>query len=206
MRGRLLGPSKLNADSEGDANADRKGASRLFTFAAISCLTVPLYYANLLLPRTTYDPWVIVCSLIGETIACSTLVSAFRNLAERDRQTFRNPYVLSFFMVFGFPLVLTAYLILFATTSSPVSTNTGAMIHQLAYALVGVAAIVIGIVVVFVGALGAAQGLWRVGERYNSNALKLGSVLLVIPYVNTLSVLLLLFGTAKVRRQLQNPS
>jgi hypothetical protein len=87
---------------------------------------------------------------------------------------------------------------------NPTYTLTGGQVADLSAA---VALIVIGGILSIIGVIGGEIfGLWRVGTRYDSTAIKISAISIVIPYLNWVGPVLLLVGVLDAKNKLERQS
>jgi len=199
-----LGVQSGTPNWSGNPILEREGLGNLVVFASVSCLAMSAYSADLLLPASVLDYWVIGFALAGETMGIWFLRSGFRTFSKIDAGKFSNPSKFVTCLLLGLPLILVGYAVLIGWGSSlrEIAANPYVVPHLGALAE-GEVLVLTGIAFGLVGAGGAISGLWRLGERYRSNALKLSSIFLIFPYADIISVLLLFFGTLSIRSHIE---
>jgi len=129
-------------------------------------------------------------------VAASCFRWAFSSLATRD-EGFVAPSQLSLVLLVGEAVLLVGSVVFaaaFYTTAqcNPSGLAPPASCPALGDVLFAGVLIAIGAVVGLLGLVGVAVGTWRLGSRTKSRWLKVGSVLLPIPYVNVVGDLVVL--------------
>jgi zinc/manganese transport system permease protein len=127
----------------------------------------------------------LVPGAVLATVSYLLYFSGFRRMATSSRE-FTSPAFLTLVGLLGIALTA-AGLGLFLTG---VALNASGYALAPVATLFGVPLLLLGIALAVIGLIGQAVGSWRVGLRYQENALRTGAVLMVIPLAgNALSFL-----------------
>ncbi len=155
---------------------------------------------------------IVVMFAIG-LIAICLLLSAFRRLSRLDGSSFSTPATLTILLLAGVVVAGMGLIPLFWMLSSLLSNIvqnpttyhlTGSQIADLTAA---VALIAIGGILSIIGVIGGEiLGLWRVGTRYDSTAIKISAIFIIIPYLNWVGPILLLVGVLDAKSKLGRQS
>lgn len=155
-------------------------------------------------------------SIVGLIIGVVVLLrfrAAFRTLVPFDFR-FRSPGSLSILAVIGIVLIALGEIIsiaviagLFSSCSSLNSTACStAVINDVGGLLGAVAAIGLGALLLLIGGIMVLIGLWRMGTRYNEGLIKVGAILLIIPFADVVAPFLLYFGFKQAEEKLNATS
>jgi len=68
------------------------------------------------------------------------------------------------------------------------------------------ALLVVGGILTLVGVIGTMIGVWRLGTLYSDTGLKVAAFLFFIPFLNVVSVFLIILGTSSALRRLTHRS
>jgi len=155
---------------------------------------------------------ILVMFAVG-LIAVFLLLSAFRRLSKLDRQNFSTPATLTILLFVGAVVAGIGLIPLFWMLSSLLSnivqnpttyTFAGGQVTNL---VVAVALILIAGILSIIGVIGGEiLGLWRVGTRYDSTAIKISAIIIIIPYLNWAAPVLLLVGALDAKNKLGRQS
>lgn len=127
--------------------------------------------------------------------------SAFEGLAFFDPR-FARPSTLALLAVFGILVTaLGAVLIVGSFYEATVCAGSASSIPPSCVPggplLVGLFVAAIGTILAFVGYVGVALGIWRTGGRYRSTMLRVGAVLMVVPFVATVGAVVVWVGARR---------
>jgi Protein of unknown function (DUF973)/zinc-ribbon domain len=141
-----------------------------------------------------------IIGLIIGIVALLKVRAAFKNLTTIDRE-FSTPakLVLVFFigLIFFILLFVAGIALVFAASAS--GATSGSVLAGLA--AVGLFA-VLGIICFIVGAIGVILGLWRAGNRYGEDMIKIGGILYIIPVVDIAAPILVYIGVNNAIKKL----
>ncbi len=160
----------------------------------------------------SYLTVVIAVTFAIGLIAVFLLLSAFRRLSKLDGSSFSTPATLTILLLVGMAGAGVGLIPLFGMLSpllsniaqNPTYTLTGGQVADLSAAA---ALIVIGGILSIIGVIGGEIfGLWRVGTRYDSTAIKISAISIVIPYLNWVGPVLLLVGVLDAKNKLERQS
>jgi hypothetical protein len=148
----------------------------------------------------------VVGFIIG-IIALLKARSAFKDLSTVDHR-FSTPATLVlvffvgmiFFILFFIALAAVIGLVIASaiTASGTYNATPGLVAAGLALAAFGV----LGTICFIVGAIGMILGLWRVGERYGEDMIKIGGILYIIPFVDIVAPILVYLGVNNAQKKL----
>jgi hypothetical protein len=159
---------------------------------------------------TLPSPWVWVVEIaIGGALGLVALWlyrSAFATLAPLDRR-FSTPAVLAVLAVIGAAVALIGvYFLLHALYGAVQCVGAGNPITRGCLLTgefwLGLALVAVGGIVALVGFIGVLIGLWRIGTRYDETLVKVGAILLIIPYVSVVGGILIAIGASQARGRL----
>ena len=155
---------------------------------------------------------IVVMFAIG-LIAVFLLLSALRRLSRLDSPSFSTPATLTILLLAGVVIAGIGLIPLFWILSSLLSkivqnpttyTFAGGQVTDL---IAAVALVLIGGILSIIGVIGGEiLGLWRVGTRYDSTAIKISAIFIVIPYLSWVGPILLLVGALDVKNKLGRQS
>ncbi|MCL4451027.1 MAG: DUF973 family protein [Candidatus Thermoplasmatota archaeon] len=145
----------------------------------------------------------IAVALVGVIIGLASILlyrSGFGILRQVDARKFGTPYTFSTVFLVGFVFLILG-LIIFLVAIPFLS---------LSLLVVGDVFLILSVILLLLGdIIGIVLGLWRVGERYNSTAIKVGAIFFIIPYLDVIAPILVFIGAnsaQKSMRSMQPPS
>ncbi len=156
---------------------------------------------------------VILAVLVGVgTGAAIAEMAVFRagfvRLATVDNSAFRTPSRFSYVAITGLAWFLAGVEWLLIMLYQAVNCANGASsipsscLGSLTV-LIAVAFTFIGVIMALVGYIvGILLGLWRIGARYQKTATKVGTILLIFPYLNIVGAILILIQVTGARQSL----
>ncbi len=135
--------------------------------------------------------------------------SAFQTLVPVDYR-FRSPASLSILLVIGFILIVLGEGVLFATVANIIgqcsnlnTTNCyNAATGAAGALLASLGVLVLGAILALIGGILLLVGIWRLGTRYDDSLLKVGAVLLIIPFLDIAGIFLIYFGVTQAQGRL----
>jgi hypothetical protein len=69
-----------------------------------------------------------------------------------------------------------------------------------------VIAVIVGLLLAFVGWIGVILGLYRIGKRYGTGLARAGAILYIIPLLNIIAPILVLVGVSRIRLDAPPPA
>ncbi|MGA8303092.1 MAG: DUF973 family protein [Thermoplasmata archaeon] len=135
---------------------------------------------------------------------------AFKKLQPYDER-FSTPAKLVLILLMALPIVLLAAVaLLYLVSQAIVCAGPGNFIPPACLNggdLLGVLGILaVGGILALAGYIGLLLGIWRLGSRYESTALKVGAVLLIFPLLNLVAAILILVSARSTRAQIASGS
>jgi Protein of unknown function (DUF973)/zinc-ribbon domain len=207
------------------SNIDRVALQKLRTFALIGIIGIVLAVASLFTSNITGLAMVstvsgaisgavtravigVIVGIIGFALGIYALLkarSAFKDLMTVDRE-FRTPaqLVLAFFigMVLFILALIAALGVAFAAAANYAAGSSIVSGAVVGAALILLAFLVIGGICFLLGAIGIILGLWRVGNRYGNDLIKIGGILYIIPVVDIVAPILVYIGIGEAEKKL----
>jgi RNA polymerase subunit RPABC4/transcription elongation factor Spt4 len=140
----------------------------------------------------------IAIALVGVIIGLISILlyrSGFGILRQVDGRRFGTPFTFSTVFLVGFVFLILGLLIFLAAISSV----------DLALVVVGDVFLILSVILLLLGdIIGIVLGLWRVGERYNSTAIKVGAIFFIIPYLDVLAPILVFIGAHSAQKSMES--
>jgi hypothetical protein len=148
-------------------------------------------------------------TIVGTLLTVLELIyyrGAFRTLEPYDAR-FSTPAKLVLMLLIAIPILLLSSLALLGIlyqaivcagvgNTIPLSCiNSGALLGLLAV-------VVIVAIIAVIGYIGLLLGIWRLGSRYDSTALKVAAILLIIPLLNIVAAILILVSARSTRDEI----
>jgi hypothetical protein len=135
--------------------------------------------------------------------------SAFQTLVPYDYR-FRSPASLSILAIVGLLLLLIGLGLTIAAAGaviSPCSSGNftscqNAVSNAFGLLIGGLGLIVLGVILLLIGGILLLIGIWRLGTRYNESLVKVGAILMIIPFLDIVGVFLVYFGVSQAERNL----
>jgi hypothetical protein len=159
--------------------------------------------------------WTIVGG-IAEVVGLIQLRSAFKALVGVDSIPFGLPSRLTLVALITVPLVYAGLVLLLigesillpnfpnVAGSTPSSLTSVLSSGGIVYLIVGSLLTFGGGLAALVGFIGVLLGLWRVGTRYNSAAIRAGAILMVAPLVQIAAPIVILVGARDASKKLES--
>ena len=148
-------------------------------------------------------PWYWTAYFVAVAVAavCEFVLlrTNLRTLSFVDRR-FSTPATLSLLAVVGLLLVFLGLGLFFASIVQAIHCAGGAGNPVPVSCILsggfwtGIGLLAVGAIVALIGYIGVLLGLWRVGTRYDNALIKVGAILLIIPYVAIVGAILILIG------------
>lgn len=146
-----------------------------------------------------------IAGIVIGIIALFMIITAFRILLREDRREFSLPLKMLWGLLAGLILYIVAIGLIAAATFSagtnPFMPNGSAPRFSpalgAAFAVFGLAAVAL-----LVGIIGIIIGLWRAGTRYDETLIKVGGILMIIPYVAIVGPILVLLGASSALKKI----
>ncbi len=216
----LINPTPNAASRSADAEAVRHAKSgAVFGMLGILLSVIGIYlqssYGGL---RVSYSCSSAYCTLpspgllggllaleaVGIVISIFFILkfrAAFRVLVPHDYR-FRSPASLSILAVIGIVLVLIGLILIVGAgvswvgpcSSGNVTSCDNAVSSSLGLLLGGAALVFLGAILAIIGGIMLLVGIWRLGTRYNQSMVKIGAILLIIPFLDIAAPFLIYFG------------
>jgi hypothetical protein len=154
----------------------------------------------------------VLASVGGLLVGIVTLLlfrRGFSTLAYYDSR-FETPAKLVIVEILGVILVFFGAISVFSTLLSAIQCANGAPITSTCISIGslegGLALLVIGGIIAFVGYIGLLIGIWRLGTIYDDSKFQVGAVLLIIPLLNVVGAILIAIAAHEHRSTLEDPS
>jgi Protein of unknown function (DUF973) len=150
-------------------------------------------------------------SLGIELVAIVLLLIGFREFSRVDPSKFSTPSKLTYLLLIGVIIAGAAAVLLFSSfpaifaqmASSSGSTPSSAFQSAIAGLLTFSLLAFVGGILALIGFVGGQiLGLWRVGSKYDETVIKLGSIFVVIPFLNIVAPILILVGASQAKGKL----
>jgi hypothetical protein len=217
------GPS---VEEDGPALADTTWAGLVLFFAFSLAFVAPALIGTGIVPATNGNPMINISTstlyaegALGAIAALLTAVGfslLHRGFAGLRDPEFRTPANLSIVAVVAVLLLLVVDLALIFTLTQLISclnsasamgnSTGGASLDCLTGSVwAGVIGVLVFGLLAFIGYIGSAVGVYRLGRRNGETSLQVGAVLMCIPYLNVIGALLLIFGARGARTRLTSP-
>lgn len=148
-------------------------------------------------------------TLVLGLVSLALLWTGFRGLSKAGAHEFSTPSKLVLVSVVAWVLLMPGALTVFssmipllasliqrsgAAPAAPAASLLGSIL------LLGVILVVIGGLLLLTGTIGGAiLGLWRVGGRYGQAILKVGAILLIVPFLSIVSPILVIIGVSDAK-------
>ncbi len=178
--------------------------SVIVVFAGLGFLTISSQYFLSAL-------WTVL--FIGAAVELFSLLelwTGLRALVGTDRWHFGTPSKLLILAVIAIPLISLGVYLEFSTpgllssVTNQNSVNATQIVTTHPTIIAAAFLDLIGGILAFIGFIGGVMlGLWRIGSRYNETIIKVGTILLVIPLIDTLSPILFLIGIRNAARKVE---
>ncbi len=181
-------------------------------FANVTPGTTPDYAAisDALGRLITFVEVLVPISLVVLAVGLLLLRSGFNSLSEVDRDRFHVPSILILVEIAGLILVgLGVIPIVMALQGivNQLASNPNGPFPDVANLLFGVILLLPGAALALAGLIGGQiLGLWRAGSRYDSALLKVGAILVIIPYLQVVSPILVFLGAREAKGKIPSPA
>ena len=157
-----------------------------------------------------------IAGMVIGIVAFFMLISALRLLSRENKSQFGTPLKMVWGLLAGLVLEIVAFAVLgigmaSAMTANPyLGYNPNSPFGQNAnpYAATGPAfGATLGIfaiagIALLIGIIGIILGLWRAGSRYDESLIKIGGILMIIPYLAVVGPILILIGASNVMKRM----
>lgn len=165
---------------------------------------------QLSLDQSSFD-LLIGLAVIGALLQLLVFVKlrhAFVRLRDVDDE-FRGPSTFAIVAMVGLILIIPAIAALLSEigsaigciNSTPMGANPPPCVDPVT--LLGLLGIIgIAAITLLIGYIGVLIGIYRVGTRYDQTTIKVGAVLLIIPFLNIIAGILILIGAREARRRI----
>jgi hypothetical protein len=143
-------------------------------------------------------------TVVGYIIAILFILrfrSAFQKLVTVDFR-FRSPANLAILAIVGIGIVILAEILLGVAAIDAINACKGgvyttcynAITGEIGLLLGGLGLLVLGAILLLIGGILVLIGIWRMGTRYNQSLIKVGAILLIIPFLDIVGVILIYVG------------
>jgi hypothetical protein len=185
----------------------------LFSSAAIYTLppnATPAQVGAALGPFFQETTWLFPVATAVEIVGLVFLTMALRDLAKVDPPRFSLPSTLVLVLMAGAVIASAGAAPLFYSipnviSQAPVSgtTPSAAFISAFGRLIIYIAVIALGGVLALIGGVGGMiLGVWRMGTRYDETMLKIGAIMVIVPFLSILAPILMLMGASSARGRL----
>ena len=141
---------------------------------------------------------IIGVALVGVIIGLISILlyrSGFGILRQVDARKFGTPFTFSTVFLVGFVFLILGLLVFLVSFAS---FSTSLLIVGAVFLLLSVILLLLGDII------GIVLGLWRVGERYNSTAIKVGAIFFIIPYLDVIAPILVFVGAHSAQKSMES--